>query len=70
MYWGRPGGTPESGLLLLGAGWLEGGLCSSHEKFAMACDQLGMAAVHGNGIDEALNEFVDVKKAAVPDSTY
>ena len=41
--------------VLHGAGWLEGGLCSSYEKFVMDCDQLGMMAVHGKGIDLSEN---------------
>ncbi|MXN67147.1 trimethylamine methyltransferase [Stappia sp. GBMRC 2046] len=46
------------------AGWLEGGLCSSYEKFIMDADQLGMMHVLAKGIDlseeaqamDALNE--------------
>ena len=37
--------------VLHGAGWLEGGLCSSYEKFVMDCDQLGMMAVYAKGVD-------------------
>ncbi len=33
------------------AGWLEGGLCSSYEKFVMDADQLGMMQVIAQGID-------------------
>jgi len=33
------------------AGWLEGGLCSSYEKFVMDSDQLGMMQVIAQGID-------------------
>ncbi len=33
------------------AGWLEGGLCSSYEKFVMDADQLGMMHVLAAGID-------------------
>ncbi|WP_029059715.1 trimethylamine methyltransferase family protein [Stappia stellulata] len=33
------------------AGWLEGGLCSSYEKFVMDADQLGMMHVMAKGID-------------------
>jgi len=33
------------------AGWLEGGLCSSYEKFIMDADQLGMMHVLAKGID-------------------
>ncbi len=41
--------------VLHGAGWLEGGLCSSYEKFVMDCDQLGMLAVYGKGVDLSEN---------------
>lgn len=41
--------------VLHGAGWLEGGLCSSYEKFVMDCDQLGMMAVYANGVDLSEN---------------
>ena len=41
--------------VLHGAGWLEGGLCSSYEKFVMDCDQLGMMAVYAKGIDLSEN---------------
>lgn len=37
--------------VLHGAGWLEGGLSSSFEKFVMDCDQLGMAATLLKGFD-------------------
>lgn len=37
------------------AGWLEGGLCSSYEKFVMDADQLGMMHVLANGIDLSEN---------------
>lgn len=40
---------------LHGAGWLEGGLCSSYEKFVMDCDQLGMMAVYAKGVDLSEN---------------
>jgi trimethylamine---corrinoid protein Co-methyltransferase len=41
--------------VLHGAGWLEGGLCSSYEKFVMDCDQLGMLAVQAKGVDLSEN---------------
>ena len=41
--------------VLHGAGWLEGGLCSSYEKFVMDCDQLGMMAVYAKGVDLSEN---------------
>lgn len=37
------------------AGWLEGGLVMGYEKFAMDCDQAGMAAVLLNGVDMSEN---------------
>lgn len=37
--------------VLHSAGWLEGGLASSYEKFVMDCDQLGMMHVLAKGID-------------------
>jgi len=37
--------------MLHGAGWLEGGLSSSYEKFIMDCDQLGMLATLAKGYD-------------------
>ena len=37
--------------VLHGAGWMEGGLVSSLEKFVMDCDQLGMAAILLKGYD-------------------
>ncbi len=33
------------------AGWLEGGLCSSYEKFVMDADQLGMMHVLARGVE-------------------
>ncbi|MTH98911.1 trimethylamine methyltransferase family protein [Roseibium sp. RKSG952] len=45
--------TVQSGVnfALHSAGWLEGGLCSSYEKFVMDSDQLGMMHVLAKGID-------------------
>jgi trimethylamine--corrinoid protein Co-methyltransferase len=37
--------------VLHAAGWMEGGLSSSYEKFVMDCDQLGMLHVLAKGID-------------------
>jgi trimethylamine--corrinoid protein Co-methyltransferase len=37
--------------ILHGAGWLEGGLVSSYEKFVMDEDQCGMMAVLARGVD-------------------
>ena len=41
--------------VLHGAGCLEGGLCSSYEKFVMDCDQLGMLEVYAKGVDLSEN---------------
>lgn len=37
------------------AGWMEGGLVMSYEKFVMDCDQAGMAAVFAKGVDMSEN---------------
>ncbi|RMD63060.1 MAG: trimethylamine methyltransferase [Alphaproteobacteria bacterium] len=41
--------------VLHGAGWLEGGLVSSYEKFVMDADQLGMMQVLADGYDLSEN---------------
>ncbi len=41
--------------VLHAAGWLEGGLASSYEKFVMDCDQLGMMHVLAKGVDLSAN---------------
>ncbi|MBT9288084.1 trimethylamine methyltransferase family protein [Prosthecodimorpha staleyi] len=41
--------------VLHAAGWMEGGLASSYEKFVMDCDQLGMMHVLARGIDLSEN---------------
>lgn len=51
--------------VLHSAGWLEGGLSSSYEKFVMDCDQLGQMHVLAKGIDlsengQALDAFREV----------
>ncbi|MDR3375583.1 MAG: trimethylamine methyltransferase family protein [Ancalomicrobiaceae bacterium] len=51
--------------VLHAAGWLEGGLASSYEKFVMDCDQLGQMHVLAKGIDlsenaQALDAFREV----------
>jgi trimethylamine--corrinoid protein Co-methyltransferase len=51
--------------VLHSAGWLEGGLASSYEKFVMDCDQLGQMHVFAKGIDlsengQALEAFREV----------
>lgn len=47
------------------AGWLEGGLVMSYEKFVMDCDQAGMMAVFAKGVDmsengQAMDAIADV----------
>jgi len=37
------------------AGWLEGGLVMSYEKFVMDCDQAGMMSVFAKGVDMSTN---------------
>ena len=37
--------------MLHAAGWMEGGLVSSYEKFVMDCDQLGMMHAFARGVD-------------------
>jgi trimethylamine---corrinoid protein Co-methyltransferase len=51
--------------VLHAAGWMEGGLASSYEKFVMDCDQLGAMHVLARGIDlsengQALDAFREV----------
>lgn len=41
--------------VLHSAGWLEGGLVSSYEKFVMDCDQLGMMQSMAAGVDMSEN---------------
>ena len=41
--------------VLQSAGWLEGGLVTSYEKFMLDCDQLGMMHTLLNGIDLSAN---------------
>ncbi len=48
------------------AGWLEGGLVSSYEKFVMDCDQLGMMQRFAEGLDitengQAMQAFQEVE---------
>ncbi|MCP8940205.1 trimethylamine methyltransferase family protein [Alsobacter sp. SYSU M60028] len=51
--------------VLHAAGWMEGGLASSYEKFVMDCDQLGMMHVLARGVDisdngQAMEAFREV----------
>jgi len=41
--------------MLHSAGWLEGGLVASYEKFILDCDQLGMMHTFAKGIDLSVN---------------
>ena len=65
--------TMNSGanFVLHGAGWLEGGLCSSYEKFVMDCDQLGMMGVYANGVDLSDNgQAMDAIREVGPGGHY
>jgi len=51
--------------MLHAAGWMEGGLVSSYEKFVMDCDQLGMMHSFAKGVDispeaQALDAIAEV----------
>jgi trimethylamine--corrinoid protein Co-methyltransferase len=51
--------------VLHAAGWMEGGLASSYEKFVMDCDQLGQMHVLAKGVDlsengQAMDAFHEV----------
>jgi len=50
-----PGVMGGVNFMLHGAGWMEGGLASSYEKFIMDCDQLAMMEVVAEGIDLSEN---------------
>ena len=53
------------------AGWLEGGLVMSYDKFIMDCDQAGMAAVLANGVDMSENgQGLDAIYEVGPGSHY
>ncbi len=53
------------------AGWLEGGLVMSYEKFIMDCDQAGMAAVFAKGVDMSENgQAMDAIAEVGPGSHY
>jgi trimethylamine--corrinoid protein Co-methyltransferase len=57
--------------VLHGAGWLEGGLSSSYEKFVMDCDQLGMAATLLAGYDLTENgQAMDAIREVGPGGHY
>ena len=55
--------------VLHAAGWMEGGLSSSYEKFVMDCDQLGAMHVLAGGVDlsengQAMDAFREVGPGA------
>ncbi len=50
-----PGLLAGVNFMLHAAGWLEGGLVSSYEKFVMDADQLGMMQVLAGGVDISEN---------------
>ena len=57
--------------VLHGAGWLEGGLSSSYEKFVMDADQLGMMQVVANGVDLSENgQAMDAIREVGPGAHY
>lgn len=61
--WGAVGGGCN--MLMHGAGWLEGGLCASFEKFVLDCDLLQMVAAYlepltVNDEELALDAIADV----------
>ena len=57
--------------VLHGAGWLEGGLVSSYEKFILDADQLGMMQRMCEGIDTSANgQALDAIREVGPGSHY
>ena len=50
------------------AGWLEGGLSVSYEKFMMDCDQAGAFHAFLAGVDEALRDYITQRSNSFPDS--
>ncbi|HER27313.1 MAG TPA: trimethylamine methyltransferase [Rhodospirillales bacterium] len=57
--------------VLHGAGWLEGGLASSYEKFVMDADQLAMMEVLAQGIDLSDNgQAMDAIREVGPGGHY
>jgi trimethylamine---corrinoid protein Co-methyltransferase len=57
--------------VLHAAGWLEGGLVSSYEKFLMDADQLGMAQKMAAGVDLSVNgQAMDAIREVGPGSHY
>src|SRR5690606_7191551 len=69
--------TPNSTMLagpnfvLHAAGWLEGGLVSSYEKFMMDADQLGMQQRFSEGVDlSEIGQAMDAIREVGPGSHY
>ena len=57
--------------MLHAAGWLEGGLVSSYEKFVMDGDQLGMMQLLAGGVDLSENgQAMDAVREVGPGSHY
>ena len=57
--------------MLHGAGWLEGGLVSSYEKFIMDADQLGMMQRMCEGVDTSANgQALDAMREVGPGSHF
>jgi trimethylamine--corrinoid protein Co-methyltransferase len=57
--------------VLHAAGWLEGGLVSSYEKFVMDADQIGMMQVIGGGVDLTDNgQAMDAIREVGPGAHY
>ncbi|MCF1505726.1 trimethylamine methyltransferase family protein [Afifella sp. H1R] len=57
--------------VLHAAGWLEGGLVSSYEKFVMDCDQLAMMQQLSRGVDLSENgQAMDAIREVGPGSHY
>jgi trimethylamine--corrinoid protein Co-methyltransferase len=57
--------------VLHAAGWLEGGLALSYEKFMMDCDQAGMWHAFANGVDTSVNgQAMDAIRDVGPGSHF
>ncbi len=57
--------------VLHAAGWLEGGLALSYEKFVMDCDQAGMWHAFANGVDVSENgQAMDAIREVGPGSHF
>ncbi|MBL6942510.1 MAG: trimethylamine methyltransferase family protein, partial [Rhodospirillales bacterium] len=66
-----PGGMGGVNFMLHGAGWLEGGLASSYEKFIMDADQLAMMEVVCRGVDlSETGQAMDAVREVGPGGHY